>query len=97
MRALQSHQQQHNDTNTLFSHVRRRTCLLRNVCKGPNQNQILFFEDPVISLLPLHHTTAGLHGLGSLNAWTYTDEAAAQGLVPTVVKGDVAAADSQFK
>jgi hypothetical protein len=70
------------------SHVRRRTCLLRNVCRGPKANQILYFEDPVISALPQEHTIAGLQGgLGSLNAWTYTEEETAQGWNPTVVKG----------
>ena len=73
--------------------VRRRTCLLRNVCKGPNPNQILYFEDPVIGALPAEHRIAGLQGgMGNVNAWTYTEEEEAQGWRPTVMQGRVIAA-----
>ena len=63
------------------------------MCKGPNPNQILYFEDPVIGALPAEHRIAGLQGgMGNVNAWTYTEEEDAQGWRPTVVQGRVIAA-----
>jgi hypothetical protein len=80
---------QFNHTPNLIPHVRRRSCLLRNVCKGPNRNQILYFEDPLVSLLPDEQRTVSLlGGMASLNAWTYIDEESSQGWMPDVVKGN---------
>ena len=63
------------------------------MCRGRNSNQILYFEDPVIGALPQEHTIGGLQGgVGNVNAWTYTEEEAAQGWRPTVVQGRVIAA-----
>ena len=63
------------------------------MCKGPNPNQILYFEDPVIGALPAEHRIAGLQGgMGNVNAWTYTEEEDAQGWRPTVMQGRVIAA-----
>jgi len=59
------------------------------VCKGPARNQIIYYEDPVVGLLPDEQRIASLRGgVAGLNAWSYQDEESAQGWAPTVVKGD---------
>lgn len=59
------------------------------MCKGPARNQILYYEDPLVGLLPEEQRVASLRGgVAGLNAWSYQDEASAQGWVPTVMKGD---------